>query len=308
MKDNAILLFKKQAVKGVPEVLTGANVIETTDGIQVGEYEGEFKTRNVDSVIATPGEEVNTKPHQTLATKIDAAGCGSNVNTVVYGPILEACGFVRTTDDTVSAEKEIFTLDNNVDSPLLTLARYVGDKKFNVIPDARGNLDISFDGYVSFALNFVGSYTRPAGAPFPNSLVYSNYADPVPVNSENTQLCKIDGVDVVLHGFSIKAGSGVNMVNVPGQKEARHAPLFATGSATILADDPLVKDWFAKFESHNGVSTVPLEVEHGTVQYNTLNFKCLEVQLAKPKESSIDGDLAYQFELRFQSALVITLL
>jgi hypothetical protein len=308
MKDNAILLFKQQAVAGVPEVLTGANVIETTDGIQVGEYEGEFKTRNVDSVIANPGEEVNTKPHQTLATKIDAAGCGSNANAVVYGPMLAACGFVRTTDDTVKAEKEIFTLDNTADSPLLTLGRYVGDKKFNIIPDARGNLDIAFDGYVSFALNFIGSYTRPASAPFPGSLAYDNYADPVPVNSENTQLCRLDGVNVVLHGLSIKAGSGVSMMNVPGQKEARHAPLFSTGSMTILADDPSVKDWFETFESHNGVATVPFEIEHGTAQYNKINFKCLAVQLAKPKETSIDGDLAYQFELRFQQPLVITLL
>ncbi len=307
MKDNYLLLVKKQAVAGTPETLDGSNVIETVDGVQVGEYEGEYKTRNVDGVVATSGEEVNVKPHQTANFKVDGAGCGSSANTVAWGAMMEACGFVRTTDDTASAEKEIFTLDNNVDSPLLTLGRHVGNKKYNVIPDARGNVDFSFDGYVGFAFNFIGSYVRPAEAPFPGSIVYSNYADPVAVNSENTQLCQLDGVDVVLHNLSIKAGSGVNMTNVPGQKEARHAPLFATGSMTILADDISSKDWFEKFESHNGVSNVPFEIEHGTVQYNKINFKSAAVQLSKPKETTIDGDLAYQFDMSFQESLIITL-
>ncbi|PCI43723.1 MAG: hypothetical protein COB51_11200, partial [Moraxellaceae bacterium] len=63
------------------------------------------------------------------------------------------------------------------------------------------------------------------------------------------------------------------MVNVPNQKEARHAELFATGSMTVLADDISNKDWFEKAESHNGVSKVPFEYEHGTVQYNIINIK-----------------------------------
>jgi hypothetical protein len=307
MKNDFLLLFATQTVKGTAETLTGANVIETVDGVTVGEYEGVFVTRNVDGVIATPGEEINTKPHQTLATKIDMAGCGSDTNAVAYGPILQACGFTRTTDDTVGDEKEIFTLDNTVDSPILTLGRHVGNKKFNAIPDARGNVDFSFDAFVSMALNFIGAYVRPVEAPFPGSITYDNYADPIPVNCENTVKAQLDGVDVVLHGLSIKAGSGVNMVNVPGQKEARHSPLFATGTVTILADDISDKDWFVKAESHNGVSHVGFEVEHGTTQYNTINFKSLGVQLSKPVESFIDGDAAYQFQMAFQESLVITL-
>ena len=307
MKNDFILLFATQLAKNVPETLTGANVVETVDGVTVAEYEGVFVTRNPDGVIATPGEEINTKPHQSLSTKIDMAGCGSAANTVVYGPILEACGFVRTTDNTPGAEKEIFTLDNTVESPTLTLGRHVGNKKYNVIPDARGNVDFSFDAFIAMSLSFSGGYVRPVEAPFPGSLVYDNYADPIPVNYENTVLAQLDGEDVVLHNLSIKAGSGVNMVNVPGQKEARHSSLFATGSVTILAADISDKDWFDVVESHTGVVHVPFEVEHGTAQYNTINFKSAGVTLSKPTESFIDDDAAYQFEIAFQESLVITL-
>lgn len=306
MKDNYLLLVKEQTTPGTAETLTGADVIETVDGVQVGEYEGDFVTRKVDGVIATAGEEINTKPHQTLTTKVDMAGCGSDANTSSIGKILVACGFTRTTVDTLGSEEEIFTLDNNSVSKLLTLGRYVGDKKFNAIPDARGNVDISFDTFMSMALNFIGSFVRPVEAPFPNSIVYSYYAEPLPINSENNALCQLDGVDVVNHGLSIKAGSGVKMVNVPNQKEARHDSLFATGSITILADDISTKDWFVKAESHNGVSKVAFEYEHGKVQYNTINIKSTAVQISKPKETVIDGDLAYEFTLNFTD-LVITL-
>ncbi|MGK0269505.1 MAG: hypothetical protein ACI88H_000136 [Cocleimonas sp.] len=306
MKDNYLLLVKEQAIAGVAETLTGADVIETTDGVQVGEYEGEFITRKVDGVIATAGEEINKAPHQTVTTKVDMAGCGSATNAAVIGKLLQACGFTRTADDTLGAEQEIFTLDNNNVSKLLTLGRYVGDKKFNSIPDVRGNVDFAFDSFISMALNFIGSYVRPVEAPFPGSIVYSNYAEPLPVNNENNAISRLDGVDVVTHGLSIKAGSGVKMVNVPNQKEARHAELFATGSMTVLAADISEKDWFVKVESHNGVSKVPFEYEHGTVQYNIINFKSTAVQLSKPKETSIDGDLAYEFALNFTD-LVITL-
>jgi hypothetical protein len=306
MKDNYLLLVAEQAVAGVPTVLTGADVIETVDGVQNGEYEGEYVTRNVDGVIATAGEEINTKPHQTVNTKIDMAGGGSATNTAAIGKILQACGFTRTEDATPGAEEEYFTLDNNNVSKLLTLGRYVGDKKYNAIPDVRGNVDFSFDAYIAMALNFIGSYVRPVEAPFPGSLVYSNYAEPLPINDENNAICQLDGVDVVCHGLSIKAGSGVKMVNVPNQKEARHDKLFATGSMTILADDISTKDWFEKVESHNGVSKVPFEYEHGTVQYNIINFKSNEVQISKPKETVIDGDLAYEFTLNFTD-FVITL-
>lgn len=307
MKSQYLLLYAIQAVAGIPETLTGANVIETVDGIDVGEYEGDFVTREVDSVIANPGEEVNTKPHQTVPFKIDGAGGGSATNTVAWGGLLQACGFVRTVDATLGTEKEIFTLDNETTSPIVTLGRYVGNKKINIIPDARGTVEFAFDKFVGMSFNFLGGYERPIEGAWPTGIVYDNYAEPVPVNADNTGVCKLDGIDVVMHNLSIKAGDSVNFVNVPGQKEARHGKLFGTGSITILAADISVKDWFAKTESHNGVATVPFEFEHGTVQYNKMHFGCTQVQLTKPKSTSVDGEEAYTFEMRFLSTFVLTL-
>ncbi|NQY37837.1 MAG: hypothetical protein HRT37_23370 [Alteromonadaceae bacterium] len=307
MKTQYLLLVKKQTTAGTAETLTGAEAIETVDGVQIGEYEGQFVKRNIDGVVASPGEEVNTKPHQTLTTKIDMAGCGSSSNAIAYSAMLEACGFTRSVVGTTGAESEIFTLDNNTDSALLTLGRHVGNQKFNVMPDARGNVEFSFDNYLRMIFNFIGSYTRPAAAANPGSITYSNYATPIPVNYDNTTACKLDSVDVVVHSLSIKAGSGVKMLNVPGQKEARHSALFATGNLTMPANNIIDKDWFDTFESHNGVVKVPFEIEHGTVQYNKIKLSCTEVQVGKPKETSIDGDEGYQIELGFFGPLVITL-
>ena len=96
MKTQYLLLVKKQTTAGTAETLTGAEAIEIVDGVQIGEYEGQFVKRNIDGVVASPGEEVNTKPHQTLTTKIDMAGCGSSSNAIAYSAMLEACGFTRS--------------------------------------------------------------------------------------------------------------------------------------------------------------------------------------------------------------------
>lgn len=303
MKNNFILLFAIQTALGTAETLTGANVLETVDGINVGEYEGEFVTRKVDGPVATPGEEVNTKPYQSIDFKVDAAGSGALGTAVVYGPLLEACGFVRTQP----VDEEVFTLDNNTISPIVTLARHVGNKKLNTIPDCRGTVSIAFGAYIQFAFKFVGDYNRPASAPNPGSLTYDNYAEPIPVNNDNTAICTLDGENIVMHDCSITPGDSVKFVNLPGQKEAKHGELFTKGSITILAKDITDKDWFPVVESHNGVATVPWVHEHGTVAGNTLNFACPTVQLSKPKESFVDGEAAYQFEMSFQAPLVITI-
>lgn len=306
IKNNYLLLAKKEATAGTIEPLDGSNAIETVEGVKVNEYDGDYQTRAVDGVAATAGEEVNTKPRQSFDFRVDLAGSGNPVNSVAFAMLLEACGFVRTVDATPGDEKEIFTLDNNVESPTVTLGRHVGNKKFNASAGCRGNVSFSFDGYIGMAFNFLGSYARPAASPFPASIVFDNYAAPLPVNSENTQLCQLDGEDIIMHGLSISAGSGVQMVNVPGQKQARHDRLFASGQITILQSEIGEKDWFERVESHNGVVTVPFDFQHGKVAGNRVRFQG-QVQLSQPSESSINGEEAYQFNMTWQNNLVITL-
>lgn len=305
MKTQNILLFKREASAGVLEALDGSNVLETVGGITVAPYSGDKVTREVDSPEATPGISVNVNPHQSFSFNVDAAGSGTAGTAPVFGPLLEASGLVESID---AGNSVSYTLSNNVKSPTVSLAKYEGDDILQTGAGGRGNVVLSFDNKIpqlQFS-NFLVDYIRPAHANFPSSLVYDNYADPLPMTAENTTKAKLFDRDVVFLSGSVTFGSGVTMRNVPNQKEAIHGNLFTTVTVTFVAKSLADENWFADAESHNGVSLGNFEIEHGLTSGNIIHYLSTQNQIAEISEGEQDGEKTFTVQLNSQVPGVLT--
>lgn len=180
MKTNQLIFVGEEETEGT--LATTMNVLETVDGQQVGIYEGDRLVRNVDSVTATAGIEVNKSPNQTYGFAIDGAGSAAVGTSPIYTSLLKACGFTHTKDTTSGSEKDTFKLDSNAKSKTVSVKRYIGDKMMYETLGCRGVLALDFADFLKFNISQLrGSYSRPVEATFPDTINYKDYASPVPI-------------------------------------------------------------------------------------------------------------------------------
>jgi hypothetical protein len=306
MNLQSILLFKQESIAGELEALDGSNVIETVGGIKTSPYEGNKHTRNVDSPEPTAGVQVNTNPHQKFDFTVDAAGSGTVGVAPVFGPLLQACGLKL--DDSLTTEVS-YRLSQEK-SPSVSLAKYEGDEVIYQGAGGRGTVVLSFDDTIpQFQFSgFLVSYERPAAATFPDSLIYDNYADPIPFTKDNMKKAIVNGRSVVMTGGSITFGSAPSYRNLPNQKEAIHPDLFVVSSITFVAKSIADENWFESLESHNGLSYIDVELEHGTAAGNIINYTSTKEQIINITEGELDNEKTYTLSLQSQVQPKLTFL
>lgn len=304
MKLNSILLAILEVTQGVDPGADGSHVIETVDGINVTQYDGEKVTRNVDSIEPTAGLEINKSPHSTWAFNVDAAGSGAAGTAPSISPLLQACGFKETIAAGVSVT---YTLSNDK-SKTVTLVRHTGGKMVQKTHGVRGELSIDLSQFIRMSFgNCKGSYVRPAAGGTPASLVYSD-ADPLPINKQNTVEVDLSGQALQLSAGSINFGGGVSYLNIPNSEQSNHADLLATGQLTFIAPDLDVKNYFTDVESHNGVVEKTLSITHGTVAGNIIKIASTRLQLSNISETDIQGEMGFTCDVRFLDAPTIQFL
>jgi hypothetical protein len=303
MKLNSILLAMLEVSEGVDPGVDGTHVMETVDGISVTQYDGEKVTRNVDSVIPSVGPEINKSPHSTWSFNIDASGSGTKGTAPAFGCLLQACGFVETVDTaTPGSETVTYELSHNK-SKTVTLVRHTGGKMIQKTHGVRGELSIDFNQFIRMQFgNCKGSYVRPAAGGNPVTIAYSNYADPLPVNKENTVTVDLGGQALKMTGGSINFGGGASYRNIPNSESSAHGDFEPTGQLTFVAPDIATKNYFADAESHNGVVEQTFQLVHGTVGGNIIEIVSARVQLSNISETDIDGDVGFQADIRFLEA------
>lgn len=305
MRNNQILLAAIETIEGEAESLTGSNVIETVDGITWEFYAGDKNVRNVDSPTPSPGKEVNINPHQSVSFNVDAAGSGDNTKEPSYSGLLQACGFK------ISAAGDggfNYTLSDET-SKTVTLARYLGGELLQETAGARGQVTLSLQNKIpQFQFSsFVGSYIKPKSGAFPDSIVYDNYADPLPLSKDNTTVCDLGGNNLVLSSGSITFGSGATFLDRPFRKGTVHGDQFATAQLTVRAGDISTEDWFTKMESHTGnISLLPFNLSHGP-EHNQIKLSSTSVQISNVSETDQDGEVAWQLDLRFMTPPLLTI-
>ncbi len=307
MKSSSqILLAKLELNEGEDPGVDGSNVIETVDGITVTQYDGDKVQRNIDSVAPTSGHEINKSPHSSWACNVDAAGSGDPATPPTFSTLLRICGFKESIDNTAGSEKVVYTLSHH-QSATATLVKHAGGTMVQKTHGARGECSIDLSNFVRLQFqNLKGSYVRPAAMPTPSELIYDNYADPLPINKQNTVIAKLGNTDIVFNAGSISFGGSTSYLNLPNQEMSQHGEFAATGQITFIAPDISEKNWFADAESHNGVVEIPFALQHGTIAGNIIEINSIRVQLSNLSETDINGSIGYTADLRFLDAPTIT--
>ena len=302
MKTSQILLAKLESSEGVDPLLDGSNVIRTSDGITVTQYDGDKITVNVDSVAPSVGPEINKAPHTSWSFNANGSGSGAAGTPPAFGVLLQACGFVEA----VESGSVSYTLSHNK-SKTVTLVKHQGGKKIQKSHGCRGELSIDLSDLMKFQFaNFKGNYIRPVEGGNPSSLTYTDQADPLPINKQNTVTVDFGGTPLALTGGSINFGGGVSYLNIPNQELSLHGEFQPTGQLTFLMPDLSVKNFYAETESHNGVTELPFSLVHGTEAGNIIEITTTRAQLSNLSETDINGEVGLQADIRFLDAPVIT--
>ncbi len=302
MKLNSILLAILEAIEGTDPGIDGSHIIETVDGISVSQYDGEKVTRNVDTINPSTSVEVNKSPHQTWSFNVDGAGSGVVGTAPSFGCLMQACGFKETI---VANTSVTYTLSNDT-SKTVTLVRHVGGQMIQKTHGVRGELSVDLSQFMRFQFgNCKGDYVRPEAGGNPATLTYDDYADPLPINKQNTVQVDLGGQGLVLTAGSLNFGGSVDFRNVPNSESSLHGGFDTTGQMTFVAPDIATKNWFTDAESHNGITEMAFALQHGTIAGNIIKISSGRVQLSNISETDINGEMGFQCDVRFLDAPTI---
>lgn len=301
------LLTRKKALVAVIETTYGESpAIDTgtlmlTTELTPTPYQGNTVERTRMREHLGGYAQINTGPNTQLQVTVPWSGSGTapEAGTAVtppsIGTLLRACKMAEVQDvetgevryEPISGEGESVTL------------YYLHDGQLQRIPGARGTVTGSgqTDGLPTLSFTFTGLYNRPETTS-PQTLEVLDQADEIPVNFQNTTAFTLQGYEALGQSFSFDIGNTVtyrNLVNYEGVIVTDRA---STGQVAFQAPRIADFDVFEKVESHQLVTTGPIEFMHGTVPGNIVGFRSVKSQLTGMSEQDSDGITHYQMDCR----------
>lgn len=246
--------------------------------------------------------QINTGPYASLEVTVPWSGSGTapEIGTAVTAPaigiLLRGCKLAETED--LDAGEVLYEPISDGEGESLSLF-YLHDGQLQRLSGARGTVTGTGQsaGLPTITLTFTGLYNRPEVAS-PITQTLENQADEIPVNFQNTTKFRFHGYDAIGQNFSFDLGNTVthrNLVNYEGVHITDRA---STGQISFQAPRLGDFDVFEKIESHQVVSTGPVEFEHGTVPGNIVGFRSVKSQLTGLSNQDSDGITHYQVNAR----------
>jgi hypothetical protein len=317
MAVQKILLAKKEATYDTDPTPDETNAILIEEDAESRRYEGNRVERNVRRAELGNKEQINVNPHAAFQFSVEAAAAGGIGDTPpAYGPLLLACGFDETIDATPGSEN--VTYQHPSDKAALRNADSVAIYDFRpevsqrqISTGIRGSVALTFDrenfGRFQFS-NLLGSYNRPAQASPPAGIDFDSlFNAPLPFTYDNVATLTLDGYAGATTQLNIDWAVQVVRMNVPNQKETRLTDVLPTGQITLMAPDISSENFFTTAESHGGtVSNVILALAVGNSAGEIIKVDSQKVNLANIQETEVEGDLAFQMDLRFIDRPIIT--
>jgi len=313
MAVQKILLAKKEATYDTDPVPDATNAILVEEDAESRRYEGNRVERNVRRDELGNKEQINVNPHAGFSFAVEAAGSGAAGDRPAYGDLLLACGF----DETVSAGVDV-TYQHPSDKSDLRNADSVSIYDFRpeisqrqISTGIRGSVELAFDrenfGRFRFT-DMLGSYNQPANASPPAGIDFdSMFNAPLPFTFDNVPTLTLDGHAGGVTQLSVNFALQVVRLNVPGTKETRLTDVLPAGQLTMLAPDITTKNFFAQAESHGGtVTNVVLALTVGSSAGEIIKLDSSKVNIGNITETDVEGDLAFQMDLRFIDRPIIT--
>jgi hypothetical protein len=280
--NKRLLLAKIESTYGTSSTPTGAEAILVSD-LEVKPLEVDLKDRELIIPYFGNTEKVVSMRMVEVTFSVELAGSGAAGTAPKYGACLQACGLnetiVATTSVTyapVSSAIKSVTLD------------FYADGTRHLVTGARGTW--SMEGEVGeipkIEFEFTGLYTAPGALSTP-SATFTDQADPVVMNSENTTAVEVHGFAARLESFSLELSNEVVYRQLAGAtREVRITNRKPEGEVQIETPAIGSKDYFAAV---SGQTLGTMEFQHGQVAGNIITFAAPAVNLGSPSYEDSDG-------------------
>ena len=295
------LLAKLQPNPATDPEPDGSNAI-ITEELNWQPYEGNRITVERDRLTLGNFEEINTSPQIGASFNVDFSGAGDSDNPDQppgYGVLLRACGLSETIDSTATEEKVIYQpVSEGFEEVALYFVRQgILHKGLN----CKGNVQINLgaEQLPRFQFdNFVGLYVKPTPPPSGGSAIVpaaEHFTDAVAFTKDNSPVFTFDGETFApcTNSFTFNLNNTVawkDEANCRGSIIEDRRP---SGEIVIKAPNFASKDLFAFLESHQGVTTTDVKVQHGTTAGNIVEILLPKIQFTTLQETEVRGELYY---------------
>lgn len=299
------LLAKTESTYGVDAAPVAADAI-LTKGLSVTPYDGNKVTRELDTNTLGNDIEMNTAPNVKVSFDVELTGSGAAGTAPAWGDVLRACGFAETVNAGVDVSYK--PVSDSFES--ITL-HFEQDGQIHKVLGARGsmNIEMSAGQLPMMKFTFTGLYAQPVAGTL--TADFSAFQVPLPVTEANTPVYNVHGYDAVASSMTLDLANDVKHRNLVNQESVIIVDRAPSGQFVIDAPTLADKNMFALVESHNGVTTGAVQIQHGTAAGNIVQLDAPAVQLSNISHSDLDGQFAYQLDARYIPAagddeLVIT--
>lgn len=295
---NKVLLAKAETTYGTDPTPDGSNAI-VTKNLSISPYEGNRVGREIDRATLGNDLEFNTGPYVTVTFDAELAGAGAAGTAPGYGVLLRASGLEEII--TAAPDPAAKVVYQPVSSQFESCTLYFQQSgQLHKVTGARGTVKFSLQKGAMPSMNFTftGIWHAPETLASAPSVDTSAFKTPLPVNAANTTTYNVHGYSCRAEGLDMDLANNVVYRNVIGGESVEITDRTPTGQVTVEAPDLATKDFFDAVASHDGVTTGPVELVHGTVDGSIVELKAPNVQLSSISANDSDGILTYQMDAR----------
>lgn len=295
---NKVLLAKTEMTYGTDSTPDGSNAI-VTKNLSISPYEGNRVGREIDRATLGNDVEFNTGPYVTVTFDAELAGSGAAGTAPGYGVLLRASGLAETV--TAAPDPDAKVVYEPVSEQFESCTLYFQQSgQLHKVTGARGTVKFSLQKGAMPSMNFTftGIWHAPEKMASTPAVDTSAFKTPVPVNAANTATYTVHGFNCRAEGLDMDLANNVVYRNVIGGESVEITDRTPTGQVTVEAPDLATKNFFDAVSSHDGVTTAPVNLVHGTAAGNIVELNAPNVQLSSISANDSDGILTYQMDAR----------
>lgn len=288
-----VIYLKVESTYGTDITPSGTDAVLTSN-LNINPYAGPTVSRNLDRDTLGGQTVVNTNPQVEVTFDVELAGSGTATVVPAWSECLRACGFSVAAASPTSAGQIYSPVSSSFASATIY---YYWDGMRHILTGARGNVSINMNRgeLPKLSFRFIGQYNRPTAASA--SANVTDYVAPLAVTDTNTPTFTLGGSplqNLAVSQFTLDMGNNVVARNIINSNEIFISDRNPTGTIQFDMVIPSTKDWFAGgIESHNGVTTLALNLVHGTSAGNRVKISAPAVQMTGVTPTDSDGILTY---------------
>jgi hypothetical protein len=288
---NRLLLAKAESSYGTSPSPAGADAV-LISALDVQPLQLELKDRELIRGYLGQSAQIVGQTSVGVTFSVELAASGTAGTAPRWGPLIKACGFSETI--VASTSVTYAPVSSSFSSVALD---FRNDGQRHLILGTRGNvaIEMSAGELPKLNFNFTGIYAAPTATANP-SATFTNQADPVAVNADNTTSVSVHSYSACMNAFSLDMANNVIYRQLAGcTKQVMITNRVPTGSITIELPDLGTKDYFSIAAAQTAGS---ISFQHGQTAGNRATVTMSNCAFDSP--SYEDGDGVQHITLPFR--------